>query len=399
MKNFTILLLALLLFSINVYAIEDSNELELNVFLSEISKSSIIAGGIFLPIPKLSKEQEDALLLELLNNKTTRFDTDKLIVLSEKSLRILRNSIFARHGYIMKSNDLKLFFEKYQWYRPTKDLDEIILEEYEKYNVSLISKIENAKKTKINTDSDLSQYSDFKNKVDTPEISFEKKANCDIENGVNDTIYVLKFKDFNKQRIFNGSCIYKNEDYNGYEHKIVLAKHLPVQRRVYVRTYEQFPLGDLGFQGLKVFDEKGNELLNIPDLHGALWHDTNGYYVSVENSGCCGATNDTLYIYDQSGNKVLVEGGDGFGVTDLSPVNNNSIFLLLAPAGGEMGWGDYSKVIIISEDGDLVFNSKIIDKVDFWLDSSATSRIDENTIFVKLIDKYEPKEALFKYYK
>ncbi|WP_078775722.1 YARHG domain-containing protein [Fibrobacter intestinalis] len=29
---------------------------------------------------------------------------------------ILRNSIFARHGYIFKSEDLKAYFSKFNWY-------------------------------------------------------------------------------------------------------------------------------------------------------------------------------------------------------------------------------------------------------------------------------------------
>jgi len=37
-----------------------------------------------------------------------------------EELRILRNTIFARHGYIFKSDDLMEVFKKYSWYNPMK---------------------------------------------------------------------------------------------------------------------------------------------------------------------------------------------------------------------------------------------------------------------------------------
>jgi hypothetical protein len=52
-------------------------------------------------------------------NDSTRFS-----VLSNADLRILRNSIYALHGYKFQSQDLLDYFSKYDWYIPDPNLDE-----------------------------------------------------------------------------------------------------------------------------------------------------------------------------------------------------------------------------------------------------------------------------------
>ena len=62
------------------------------------------------------------------------------------SLRIARNEIFARHGLIFKSDDLRKHFESTDWYNGTvSDVNNIYLNEYEKANVDLIKKLEDKK--------------------------------------------------------------------------------------------------------------------------------------------------------------------------------------------------------------------------------------------------------------
>lgn len=58
---------------------------------------------------------------------------------SKAQLRIMRNEIYARHGYIFKSKDLKDYFAKKDWYSGTvSDLNKIKLNKIEKQNVELI---------------------------------------------------------------------------------------------------------------------------------------------------------------------------------------------------------------------------------------------------------------------
>jgi len=58
-------------------------------------------------------------------------------------LRIARNEIFARYGYIFKSNDLKSYFEEKSWYKPKYEDVTDYLTEIEKKNIELIMKLEN----------------------------------------------------------------------------------------------------------------------------------------------------------------------------------------------------------------------------------------------------------------
>jgi hypothetical protein len=41
-----------------------------------------------------------------------------LAVLTKEELRILRNTIFAKYGLIFRSDDLRIHFSKFSWYKP-----------------------------------------------------------------------------------------------------------------------------------------------------------------------------------------------------------------------------------------------------------------------------------------
>ena len=69
----------------------------------------------------------------------TRFMTAGALSYFKKSqLRIMRNEIYARHGYIFKSDDLRRYFESQPWYKPQSAAVEDQLTEIEKLNVRLI---------------------------------------------------------------------------------------------------------------------------------------------------------------------------------------------------------------------------------------------------------------------
>ena len=53
-------------------------------------------------------------------------------------IRIIKNEIFARHGYIFKSKDLATYFSKQKWYKPLyKDVTSK-LTKIERRNISFI---------------------------------------------------------------------------------------------------------------------------------------------------------------------------------------------------------------------------------------------------------------------
>lgn len=62
--------------------------------------------------------------------------------LDKSQLRILRNEIYARHGYIFKSADLKAYFSKYSWYKPLYSDVTSRMSGIEKYNAAFIKKYE-----------------------------------------------------------------------------------------------------------------------------------------------------------------------------------------------------------------------------------------------------------------
>ncbi len=62
--------------------------------------------------------------------------------LNKADLRLLRNIIYARHGYIFKSDDLKIYFSQSPWYSPRYTDVSGMLSGIEKYNVSFIQKYE-----------------------------------------------------------------------------------------------------------------------------------------------------------------------------------------------------------------------------------------------------------------
>ena len=61
---------------------------------------------------------------------------------SKGELRIMRNYIYARHGYKFKSTDLQQYFSQYGWYTPLYSDVSSQLNKIEKYNVALIQRYE-----------------------------------------------------------------------------------------------------------------------------------------------------------------------------------------------------------------------------------------------------------------
>ncbi|ONI46333.1 hypothetical protein AN642_03160 [Epulopiscium sp. SCG-B10WGA-EpuloA2] len=65
--------------------------------------------------------------------------------LEPDSLRLARNEIFARHGYIFQSEELLSYFHTKSWYQPKIngiDFDMNILNPFEQYNIDLIKQFE-----------------------------------------------------------------------------------------------------------------------------------------------------------------------------------------------------------------------------------------------------------------
>jgi len=68
----------------------------------------------------------------------TLLNTPYLMYIPREQLRLMRNEILARHGYVFKSKDLRDYFSKKWWYKPGKNNGAIKLNIIEQTNVELI---------------------------------------------------------------------------------------------------------------------------------------------------------------------------------------------------------------------------------------------------------------------
>ncbi len=75
----------------------------------------------------------------------TRYSEEDLAMLDENGLRITRNEVYARHGRMFNDQELQQYFDRQSWYTSQlspEEFDESVLNEIEKYNVTLISNYE-----------------------------------------------------------------------------------------------------------------------------------------------------------------------------------------------------------------------------------------------------------------
>ena len=67
---------------------------------------------------------------------------DDLVGKSKLDLKIMRNTIFAMHGYIFKTKDMKEYFSKQPWYKPQKENVNSELSSIENKNIQFLKKHE-----------------------------------------------------------------------------------------------------------------------------------------------------------------------------------------------------------------------------------------------------------------
>jgi len=76
----------------------------------------------------------------LLDNKLPE---SALAVLDKDELRLLRNSIYAKHGMIFQSNDMRTHFQRFGWYNPRRSNVDVFLTDVDKLNIESIQLFEN----------------------------------------------------------------------------------------------------------------------------------------------------------------------------------------------------------------------------------------------------------------
>lgn len=74
---------------------------------------------------------------------TRRLTEEDIAGMTREELRIARNEVYARHGYIFKSEDLREYFGSKSWYQPmNSEVTSLSLNEFEQYNVDFIKRYE-----------------------------------------------------------------------------------------------------------------------------------------------------------------------------------------------------------------------------------------------------------------
>ncbi|MEO8513723.1 MAG: YARHG domain-containing protein [Ignavibacteria bacterium] len=67
---------------------------------------------------------------------------DDVSNMSGWDLKIMRNEIFARHGYIFKSEEMRSYFSYEKWYTPRYENVDDMITDVEKKNIELIKRYE-----------------------------------------------------------------------------------------------------------------------------------------------------------------------------------------------------------------------------------------------------------------
>jgi len=76
------------------------------------------------------------------NASNTLLSREQVMNLSRGDLNIIRNAIYARHGYSFKSRPLRVFFDAQSWYIPVLNDIKNDFTELEQKNIALLLKYE-----------------------------------------------------------------------------------------------------------------------------------------------------------------------------------------------------------------------------------------------------------------
>ena len=90
--------------------------------------------------PKEEEKSSDDYLLA--DSSTRKLTKEELIKYPKETLAYMRNEIFARHGYVFKTEKYSNYFSSKPWYKPDPSFKENDISKTEKYNVNLIKSLE-----------------------------------------------------------------------------------------------------------------------------------------------------------------------------------------------------------------------------------------------------------------
>lgn len=92
-------------------------------------------GGVFTP-PRRPPTSSSQILPQSASRQLTN---DDIAGLNPRERYYARNEIYARHGYIFRSRELRQYFESKTWYTPRRGVSEADLTPVERYNVQFLA--------------------------------------------------------------------------------------------------------------------------------------------------------------------------------------------------------------------------------------------------------------------
>ena len=132
---------------------------------------------------------------------------DDLESFSNDELKIMRNEIFARNGYIFKEGgEMNNYFMNENWYKPKLKNVDANLTQLEKYNIQLIRKVENR-----NSNSSSSSSGNNSNSTSAKVTSYEAEAFMqDRCKTINQTLLKKKTVNFDGTKLFMFMSVAEN---------------------------------------------------------------------------------------------------------------------------------------------------------------------------------------------
>lgn len=127
------------IFALGLINRDKSSDDDINIpEIEEVAETEIPAGEI-------TDERPDYQSFDWLIDNVCRIQLEPsdFLGLSSDELRLLRNSVYARHGRRFKDPALQNYFNSLPWYSPTRDEVSVYeLSETERHNVSVIQSME-----------------------------------------------------------------------------------------------------------------------------------------------------------------------------------------------------------------------------------------------------------------
>lgn len=145
-------------------------------WIKEIKKSAYATYIIERKIEYYSDDEDTINLQQNFRNGKYQFASERILTSNEIAnidkyeLKLIKNEIFARYGYIFKTAEMKAYFESQPWYQPKHDDVTMFLSEIEKRNIKLINESDLMENNSSNNDSNIELKQNGKSKLTYSEI-------------------------------------------------------------------------------------------------------------------------------------------------------------------------------------------------------------------------------------